>query len=476
MLKLAPRIATEAQSYITAGNLLKQLLRTYGSPLNIMLPSVAVTNYQAFEDVFSSYALKHKIYIAVKANKSQAILKRMAFTNACVDVASTQELIDALAAGFSGNRIEATGPKNQEFLKLCIAHDVQINVDDYNELVQIEAICEKLFITNKQVGVYLRLSIPYAFYNKCDRFGNPTQQFEQSCDFIKSTRHIKLTGLSFHFSTDKIYDRVKMISYTLEKVIALQKETHPNFQISHINIGGGYLINYVASKEEWHAFQTTIRESVLAGEQNNLSWNKFGFGYNVDKNTLKGTKSFVDMYQSVNAQAVISEILTTHNEEFGSSLADIIRDLNLTICIEPGQSFFDQTGFTLASVMNIKKTEKGLNLLVLDMNRSNINAGDSEYLLDPIIISNSNGENGVTDGFLVGNLCLPSDLISRRRFYFERPVAIGDVLLFCNTAPYLMDFSESNTLKQKIAPKIALVEDKNESTFMHFTDTSYTHL
>jgi diaminopimelate decarboxylase len=111
MLKLAPALDEAALPYLKEEGLLRQLVQTYGSPLNVMLPAVAVKNYDTFLSVFESQHLTHKIYIAAKANKSQAILKRMSFTSAFIDVASRQELIDALTAGFSGNRIEATGPK-----------------------------------------------------------------------------------------------------------------------------------------------------------------------------------------------------------------------------------------------------------------------------------------------------------------------------------------------------------------------------
>jgi diaminopimelate decarboxylase len=58
--------------------------------------------------------------------------------------------------------------------------------------------------------------------------------------------------------------------------------------------------------------------------------------------------------------------------------------------------------------------------------------------------------------YLLGNLCLPDDLVSRRLVPFPRPPRPGDLLAFPNTAGYFMDFSESQTLLQRTAAKVAV--------------------
>jgi diaminopimelate decarboxylase len=477
MIKLSPRISAEARVYVDRQNVLKQLLNIYGSPLNVVLPDVAFQNYSTFKDLFTSLNLKNRVYFASKANKSKSILKRMAFSDAQVDVASVHELIDALASGFSGDRIEATGPKNKEFLKLCVLHGVTINVDDCNELIQIESICNSMpnILPSRKVPIYIRISIPTALANKPDRFGIPIPSLDTALSLVKEARHLLLKGFSFHFSTDKIDERVQMLKCALDILIQQKMSTHPNFSITDLDIGGGYLINQLESKVEWDTYLTALKTSVLNGDSENMSWNKAGLGFSVEGGKLKGSKSFSDFYQGTTQFDALKQILSARHERMESTYADILRDLDLTICIEPGQSFFDQAGFTLARVMNIKKTENNLSLIVLDMNRSNINANDTEYMPDPIHIKGDRQESGETSaGFLVGNLCLPSDFISRRKFNFEQPVCIGDILLFSNTAPYLMDFSESRTLKQNVARKIAMVHRNTE--LQYFEDENYTHI
>ena len=47
----------------------------------------------------------------------------------------------------------------------------------------------------------------------------------------------------------------------------------------------------------------------------------------------------------------------------------------------------------------------------------------------------------------------------------------GDLVIFVNTAPYIMDFVESKTLHQNIAKKIAVVE--HNQRFRWFEDSVY---
>jgi diaminopimelate decarboxylase len=90
------------------------------------------------------------------------------------------------------------------------------------------------------------------------------------------------------------------------------------------------------------------------------------------------------------------------------------------------------------------------------MNRSNINAFELSLLTDPVLIPSLAYElSSPMSYFLTGNLCVANELLTPRMIHFRRPVIPGDILAFCNTAPYIMDFAESRTLHQPVARKIA---------------------
>ena len=73
-----------------------------------------------------------------------------------MDVASHGELLSALQAGFVGERLEATGPKNEKFIRLALQHGVVIAIDSTDELFLISKVLSRLMLT--EARVLLRIS------------------------------------------------------------------------------------------------------------------------------------------------------------------------------------------------------------------------------------------------------------------------------------------------------------------------------
>jgi diaminopimelate decarboxylase len=69
---------------------------------------------------------------------------------------------------------------------------------------------------------------------------------------------------------------------------------------------------------------------------------------------------------------------------------------------------------------------------------------NSEYLPDPILLGAS--ADLPTQSFTAcvgGSTCLESDMITWRKIAFDRPVRVGDIVVYANTAGYQMDSNES---------------------------------
>jgi diaminopimelate decarboxylase len=130
----------------------------------------------------------------------------------------------------------------------------------------------------------------------------------------------------------------------------------------------------------------------------------------------------------------------------------------LSLFIEPGRALLDQTGITVGRVNLTKKSVQGETLVMLDMNRSHMHSTHQKLLTDPVIIHRDPAAcppcpEGV---FYVGNLCVSYDIIQYNKSFPARLPQAGDLVVFANTAPYIMDFIESNTLCQNIAQKVAI--------------------
>lgn len=66
------------------------------------------------------------------------------------------------------------------------------------------------------------------------------------------------------------------------------------------------------------------------------------------------------------------------------------------------------------------------------------------------------------EGFLTGTYCTESDLITWRRLRFPLGVARGDLLVFPNTAGYLMHFVESRAHQFPLAANLVVSPDLGE--------------
>jgi diaminopimelate decarboxylase len=74
--------------------------------------------------------------------------------------------------------------------------------------------------------------------------------------------------------------------------------------------------------------------------------------------------------------------------------------------------------------------------------------------------------------FLVGNLCVAEDLLQRNTVYPGFIPERGDLVVFANTAPYLMDFIEAPMLHQPVARKVAALE--RGGTWKTFLDEEFS--
>ena len=180
---------------------LKNILNSFSSPCNIIFPDSLETNVKTIESVLKKHNLLYKIFYAHKCNKSISILKEAALLNINCDVANVHELRRALISGFSGDRIEATGPKNKEFLILAIEQNVTINVDNLDELNIILELNKK--IKKKKINVLLRISSFFKNYaiEKLTRFGMSYEDILEALNLIKENSSINLLGFSFHVDT-----------------------------------------------------------------------------------------------------------------------------------------------------------------------------------------------------------------------------------------------------------------------------------
>ena len=461
ILKFTPLLDDTVKKLIDNKTVLRKLAISFGSPLNIIFPKNIRVNIQQFDNVIKKHRIYGKIFYAHKANKSASVMRELAAnSNMNVDVASLNELKSALSNGFTADRIEATGPKNIDFLRLGLQHNIVFNVDNMDELRQILSV-RKALNSKWQTRVLLRISnLDQSIAEiKSSRFGVDVKDVNQVLQFlVDNVRELDLLGFSFHLDTVSIDEKVNMIS---ECFSMIEKTVELGLSPSAINIGGGFKMNYLKSESEWNASLTILRGSLVNGNDD-LTWNGAKYGMNTKDGKILSDLNIYEFYNELTAGRYLDEIMSVRLNGFqGRTVAEMLTDNMIDLYIEPGKALLSQVGITVARVNFVKKAG-GKILVGLDMNQSDIQNAGREMFIDPIIISSSPQLDREVGVFMVGNLCAEYDLIFNRKVYLNQIPRSGDLIVFPNSAGYFMDFNADTAIQHDIAKKIYVKETNGE--------------
>lgn len=391
------------------------LFALFDTPANVIFVDKFISNIDKFKDIFMQYFSRENIFFSCKCNKSFALLKYASEKNCGVEVASNYELNDALK--FT-KKIIASGPaKSADYLNNSIDNDVLISVDDIEELKRIKDI-------NKPVQVLLRIS---DLLGKVSRFGININQIDLCLDIISNSM-IQFKGFSFHINNYSLDDRVNAINEVIKLVES------KNLNISFIDIGGGIPTNY-CSKDDYYNFL----------KQNNKDMyfkNHFITDYYPYYSEIADEKAldyiFKKVYKKLNKKGI-------------------------EIIIEPGRSLLKNVGVSIYEVQYLKKLFNGENIIVTNGNINCLSEQwfNSDYLIEPKLISKNNNSSDSFLASIAGNLCLEQDMITWRKIKFDTIPQKGDLLIYYNTAGYQMDSNESEFHKIPLVKKYVVKKIKD---------------
>ena len=471
MFKFTPLICEEINEYIDNKELVFDTLNCFGSPCNVVFPSVMDKNIEAFKNVFKKYSMSGKIFYAHKCNKSQALVKQALYNDINIDVASENELKDVLAAGFTGARIEATGPKNKDFIYLGVLQNITFNVDNLEELKDIIKTI-KLVKKKEKTKILIRLcgfkSEETKIANKQSRFGIPLHLFDECLKILKENeKHLQFLGIAFHLDTIAINEKIIAIENCIE---LFEKSFEMGFDPYVLDIGGGYKVNYILDKKEWNDSISELKESILSKEKD-LTWNNASFGLRQEKGVLRGALNIYNYYDESVGAKYLDDILATPLKKYQNrSIGEILQENMICLYIEPGKALLDQVGINLARITYSKTSENGNILVGVDMKKSDLVIGEQEMFLDPIILSKEKEEPTSEGMYFIGNLCMENDFIYKHKVFPGKLVKKDDCMIFPNTAGYFMDFEQSKTIMQRVSKKV-ICKNVNGKLKFYLDDT-----
>ncbi|OLT35555.1 diaminopimelate decarboxylase [Rhodococcus sp. CUA-806] len=475
-LPLTPRTSELVADLLTDTQAVTDLVRALGSPLNIVLPQQIRENVDEFRRTVDRHGLRGEIYYAHKANRSASLVRELAATEARIDVASLAELQRALGSGFAPDRIMTTGPKTPEFLWLAVRSGVTVNVDTVTELHSVAEIAHAQKLP--KVDVLVRLSTftnsGATMLTRPSRFGVSSNELDSVFAVLdKYTENLRLLGFAYHLDTIGIPEKARAFDGCL---LALEEARARGHDPRVVDVGGGFGVDYLADGGEWEAFTTALAEAVL-GRHDPITWQGTGYGLRNEGGRLRGSLGLYPAHRPVSGPRYLDELLSTAAPNLGSTLAAAVLDSMHQLWIEPGRSLLDQCGVVLARVLEVRPITDAADItenehfVRLDLNAGDVSLEEHGVHLDPILIPSTTCEPRPGSGYLIGNLCLEADFISRRKIWFDRLPVAGDVLAFVNTAGYFMDFSADHALDQAIARVVAMT--RNASGWSWRLDEQY---
>ncbi|MCC5940083.1 MAG: diaminopimelate decarboxylase [Balneolaceae bacterium] len=198
----------------------------------------------------------YHIHFAIKANFNFPVLEQIKEAGLGIDCVSGKEIERAIEAGFEPEQIAFAGVgKTDEEILTGLHHDIfSFNCESLQEL---EVLNELASEAGKTANVSIRLN-PNVEANTHkyittglneNKFGITADKLPSLFEILPSFKALKLSGIHFHIGS-QIRD-LKPFAELCEKVNSLQDLfEQKGYQLEHINLGGGYGINYDAPDDE----------------------------------------------------------------------------------------------------------------------------------------------------------------------------------------------------------------------------------
>ena len=210
------------------------------------------------------------MFFARKANKGLCFVERARELDVGVDVASENELRQALDCGVAPAKLIVTAAvKPSSLLELCVDAGVTVVIDNEDELDQLTA-CAR---PERPTPLAMRL----APQRGTTRFGISAVGI---LDLVDRGRidAFELAGIHFHLDGYRPGDRVAAFAEAIWLVDRLAERDRP---IGFLDMGGGIPMSYLDSAAEWESFWSAHEDGLL-GRRAPLTFDGHGLGLRVD--------------------------------------------------------------------------------------------------------------------------------------------------------------------------------------------------
>src|SRR5687768_10455985 len=248
-----------------------ELAREHGTPLFVFSEPRIRYNIERLKKAASVIDCPLKLCYAAKAMSTMGILRAVKGAGSDIEVNSGGELWKAVKAGFTGDQINFNGNSKEIWeLEMAIEGDIYaIQVDSLFELSLIEETAKRL---DKRANVSLRLvpEIKTGTHSGLQtamltsKFGMmPGEAFDAFRKY-KDSPHLNLAGIHLHIGSQNPEPEAYAEAFRMLFDSLMRIEAEAGIRMSHINLGGGFPVNYLRGASQTSEFPAEQREMFAA--------------------------------------------------------------------------------------------------------------------------------------------------------------------------------------------------------------------
>jgi diaminopimelate decarboxylase len=305
------------------------LAKEFDTPLFVFSEARIKHNINRLKQAENMIGCRLKVCYAAKANSNMAILRVVKDAGSDLEVNSGGELFKALKVGFKPEQIifNGTSKTEQELSEAISAGIYAIQADSLFEIELIEKAARQL---NKRANVSLRL-VPEIETNThsglqtallTSKFGMmPEEALTAFHRWKPDDEFLNLCGIHLHIGsqTPNSEPYVDAFKTLFENLLEIYEET--GHILSHLNLGGGFPVNYLRDNAQAADFPEAQRELFSAA--------------------LEPTEVLREAWKFV---------LETAESAGAEHLLE-----NIELLVEPGRSVIADAGICLTTVRNHKE-------------------------------------------------------------------------------------------------------------------------
>jgi D-ornithine/D-lysine decarboxylase len=438
-----------------------RLAGEFGSPLFVFSERRIRHNIDRLKRSAAVIECPLKICYAAKAMSTMAILKTVKDAGSDIEVNSGGELWKALEVGFRPQQIIFNGTSKEIWeLETAIEAGIYaIQVDSLLELALIEETAKRL---TKKANVSLRL-VPEIESNThsglqtallTSKFGMMPDEALNAFRGFRNSRYLNLAGIHLHIGSQNPDAAAYAEAFEVLFHNLLQIHHETGMKLSHLNLGGGFPVNY-------------LRDSTLEG------------AFPVDQREM-----FSADFEP--ADAIANAWKVVRNAAHASNATHLLE--NLTLLLEPGRSIIADAGICLTTVRNIKHRPVGSGQRTTENAELRNDAHDlstDHWLLTDagfnillsmetykwyyhLISAERAGEQHDSAYKLAGPLCDGGDVYFDHEGQGRLPdhrllpgnVKLGEVLAFLNCGAYSL--SQASQYNGRFLPPVVLIRENGK--------------